>query len=240
MAKAAAFGALDGQPRADKPWLDGCPRIIFVGDEGDLFDKTISLEYIRDEVYLAVTSPKGKRHQWMFLTKQARRMRLFFEETVWERAPFDAQNLWAGISATNQKTFDARVARLEETQVFSKYVSLEPMHGPIVLGTALDSLDLVIVGGESANAGTYRDASIFHLEWAEDIVKECAEAKVPVFVKQLGSYPLLGGLRYISTDPKDQRGEDWSTWPEAIRVRQMREAMLGLAVTPPEQGELLG
>lgn len=81
--------------------------------------------------------------------------------------------------------------------------------------------DWVIVGGESG-----LKARTCNVEWVRSIVRQCAEAGVPCFVKQLGARPVRedglepkrdGPYGWIMTDPK---GGDWSEWPEDLRVRQ--------------------
>ena len=94
-------------------------------------------------------------------------------------------------------------------------------------------LDWVIVGGESG-----RKARQCHVEWVRDVVRQCREAGVPCFVKQLGacaSDPENGlagaGLHVpdeasplVSRRLKDEKGGDMAEWPTDIRVRQLPEA----------------
>lgn len=99
-------------------------------------------------------------------------------------------------------------------------------------------LDWIIVGGESGP-----NARSCHVSWVRAIVRQGAEAKAPVFVKQFGARPdfitpLAGGgqtiesmLRHGEYDPDpivldDRKGGDPSEWPEDLRVRQWpREVM---------------
>jgi len=73
-------------------------------------------------------------------------------------------------------------------------------------------LDWVIVGGESGAR-----ARTFDVHWAREIVKDCASANIPVFVKQLGARPIHGEDPYPISDRKGAVLDDWD--PE-IRVRQ--------------------
>ena len=77
-AERSAVGShLRGKPRPDKPWLDGLPRIIFLGDMGDVLSCDVPIDYLRDEVFGAIASTPGSRHVWMLLTKQPKRLTEF-------------------------------------------------------------------------------------------------------------------------------------------------------------------
>lgn len=145
-------------------------------------------------------------------------------------------NVWIGTSTENQDTANDRIQYLLETPAAIRFISAEPLLEEInmfaflstklrnealmVLGSQLPGLDWVIVGGESGPG-----ARPFHIEWARQIVEQCAEAGVACFVKQMGSnpfvntepgVPLLGALHL-----RDKKGGDMSEWPEDLRVRQM-------------------
>jgi protein gp37 len=86
---------------------------------------------------------------------------------------------------------------------------------------ALPSLDWVIVGGESGPG-----ARPFDIAWARSIVKQCADAKVACFVKQLGAVPvnaILGPVNPVNLRTvnaiKDRKGGDMAEWPADLRVR---------------------
>jgi protein gp37 len=119
-----------------------------------------------------------------------------------------------------------------------RFVSAEPLLGPIDFthikyaplqgGNAIDLNSLamndgfqhnviswVISGGESG-----RGARPFDTAWASSIVKQCQDATVPCFVKQLGAHVIQQGQRQIK---RDKKGGDMSEWPHELRVRQMPE-----------------
>ena len=73
-------------------------------------------------------------------------------------------------------------------------------------------LSWVIVGGESGNG-----ARLFDVNWALDIVKQCQDAGVPVFVKQLGRQPANG---LVKLHLASKKGNDMSEWPDGLRVRE--------------------
>ena len=70
-------------------------------------------------------------------------------------------------------------------------------------------LNWVIVGGESGP-----NARRLELDWIRDVINQCREANVPVFVKQLGS------VWAKENSAKHRRGADMSEWPEDLRIRE--------------------
>jgi protein gp37 len=106
----------------------------------------------------------------------------------WRFWPRELFNVWLGVSAENQKWADIRVPALLDTPAAVRYVSAEPLLGPIrmraslMVGAALDpkpGINWVIVGGESGPGHRPMD-----IAWLESIVSQCRDAGVPVFVKQ--------------------------------------------------------
>jgi hypothetical protein len=105
-----------------------------------------------------------------------------------------APNIWLGTSVEDQRAADERIPHLLATPAEVRFISAEPLLGPLdvrrfladVDGTMLDGprLDWVIVGGESGSRARPMD-----LAWARSLVRQCRAASVPVFVKQLGSKP---------------------------------------------------
>ncbi len=213
MADAAGWSDQTRKPRWTKSWLHDLPRLIFVGDMADNFSAAISFEYLHDEVIAAATSEKGQRHQWQWLTKQPRRMAKFSkwlssEGIVWPN------NLWVGTSVTTQSTLK-RIDHLHRVgdETTLHFVSVEPQWEYIELGRHLEKLDWVIQGGESDSM-----KHPFDLAWAESLQKECRKARVPYFLKQLGTHVVSDGQRVKLVD---KHGENWREWPEQLCVRQM-------------------
>lgn len=109
-------------------------------------------------------------------------------------------------------------------------VALEPMIGPVDLRFAawtgaeeygFMGLNHVIIGGESG-----RNARPCAIEWIADVVEQCQSAKVPCFVKQLGSNPYTEDVTQWEWFDAGMpirlsgKGEDMREWPECLRVRQ--------------------
>ncbi len=239
MAKAAAWSDLTGADRPDKPWLNGMPRIIFVGDMGDLFSEAVPFEFIHSEVIGAATSAKGQRHVWMLLTKQPQRMAEF---SVWLGGHgYWPENVWAGTSITSRLT-TWRIRHLLDTRARFRFLSVEPMVQDVDVGEALfvgeeggwewagavrQMVQLVIVGGESAQ-GSNRGRP-FDINWARRIIADCRRGGACPFVKQLGARPYDSNRRIsingpdshaVELDLHDSHGGDWSEWSRDLKVRE--------------------
>lgn len=167
---------------------------------------------------------------WQLLTKRIENVARLFPREVLERAI-------VGTTTENQEQADKRIPVLIDTPARQRFISAEPLLGPIDLdqcgATPCDGwpgVDWVIVGGESGNG-----ARPFGIAWARSIVQQCQAAGVAVFVKQLGANPagnvdrveVFGAqITHYSSEPIDlidKKGGDPSEWPEDLRVREFPE-----------------
>jgi protein gp37 len=208
MAAAARWSDLTGRGRPAKPWLDGLPRVIFLGDMADVMSRDVPFDYLRDEVFAAIASTAGRRHLWMLLTKQPRRLAEFARWHL-EAGGAWPHNLLCGASVTSQASA-SRIADLARVPGL-RFISAEPLWGPVNLGD-LSRVDLVITGGQSG-----KDARPCRLEWLRDVRGQCQSAGVSCFVKQLGANVHEDGRRLRL---RDSHGGAWSEWPGDLRVRQ--------------------
>ena len=213
MAEAAGWSDLSGKARKDKPWLDGMPRLIFVSDMSDALSNSVPFEYLRDEVIANVISKAGSRHCWLWLTKRPERMAKF---SAWllDQGMAWSENLWAGTSITTQATTSRMNSLLkvgDENTI--RFLSVEPQVESIDLRKWLPSLDWVIQGGESGPK-----VRPFDLAWATDMIGQCSQHRVPLFIKQLGSHVTQRGRRLVF---QDSHASDWTEWAEGLRVRQL-------------------
>lgn len=109
-------------------------------------------------------------------------------------------NAWIGTTAETQEYADERVKHLIEIPAPVRFLSVEPMLGPVSYREALarsravagrlhrDYIQWVIVGGESRRDGKTRDARIMQLEWVKRLGQECITDGIPFFFKQWGDY----------------------------------------------------
>lgn len=216
-------GGFDIQLRPDKlvqPLRWKKPRRIFVNSMSDLFHKDVPDEYIA-KVFAVMAA--AEHHTFQVLTKRPARMRSLLNDreflaSVWEwcveligesradalwdgseEVPWPLPNVWLGVSAEDQKWADIRIPVLLDTPAAVRFISAEPLLGPInlemlagsTLGwNALDdesiahpALDWVIVGGESGH-----NARPMHPAWATSLRDQCAHAEVPFLFKQWGEW----------------------------------------------------
>jgi protein gp37 len=224
IAAAARLSDLTGKPRPAgkdypaKPWLDGLPRLIFVSDMGDALSRAVPFDYLKAEFIDVFNSPAGRRHVWLWLTKQPRRMARFSAWLATQGVGWP-DNCCAGTSVTRRRT----LGRLDDLLHVGgpgtvRYVSVEPQREALDLSPWLLRLAWVIQGGES---GGKRKARPFDLAWADDLRGQCLRFGVPYFLKQLGRNPVEAGARLAL---RDDHGGDWCEWPERLRVRRMSMA----------------
>jgi hypothetical protein len=171
-------------------------------------------------------------------------------------------NVWEGVTVEDQERADERIPTLLSTPAAHRWVSAEPLLGPIDLekglrpdlnryhakedfvkngrwGSCIECfcgypgtvpreecsnthrydhqlpkcwVDTIIVGGESGP-----NARPCDVEWIRDIVRQCREAGVKCYVKQLGSNPTLIKPDWV----KSRAGSDPSEWPEDLQVREL-------------------
>jgi len=223
MEQSAGWSSLAGTERADKPWLDRLPRLVFVSDMSDSMSAAVPFEYLRDEIILNVRSERGGRHHWLWLTKRPDRMAklsrwLSVQGIEWP------DNLWAGTSVTSQVT-TGRTRHLLEVggERTIRFLSVEPQVEAVDLRRWLPEIDWLIQGGESG-----RSARPFDLAWAISLTEDCDRLGVPYFLKQLGSNVVGPGGR-LAFD--DGHAGDWTEWPADLRVRQM--PLIPEPVEPP-------
>lgn len=180
--------------RLDKPLHWRKPRRIFVCSMSDLFHEAFRLTEFSGVLSVVMACPQ---HTFLVLTKRAElmqaQMRWFYETQHDGVLP----NLWLGVTAENQQRADERIPVLLDTPAAVRFVSVEPMLGPVRLGCAPDEMgftwlfgpqmsggiDWVILGGETGPG-----ARPMQPEWALDVYRQCKAAGVPFFWKKAGSH----------------------------------------------------
>lgn len=179
----------------EKPLEWKKPSVIFVNSMSDLFHKDVPEEFI-----LAVfkTMNKAHWHQFQILTKRPERVLEMNKKLHW------ARNIWMGTSVENEDYMD-RIDFLRKTSAKIKFLSLEPLLGPLP-GINLKKIDWVIVGGESG-----WKARPMKLEWVLDIQEQCQLADVPFFFKQWGG-------KNKKLTGRTLNGRTWDEMPRAIQA----------------------
>lgn len=158
------------------------PGRVFVGSMTDMFHSETDPEFVQD---VLDTCRRHPEHVWIFLTKRphhAAEWRLDWPDNCWLGTS-------VGSAGRDYPSTTHRIELLRDVDVATKWVSFEPLLEPIG-EVALDHIDWVVVGGESAEAEHRREMD--H-EWARDILRQCREEDVPFYFKQSsGRYPETG------------------------------------------------
>ena len=187
------------------------PRRIFVNSMSDLFHEDIPLHFI-GSVYR--TMLEADHHQYQVLTKRASRMlSLLTPETPKEYALVSqihkAAHIWHGVSVENQHWAEQRIPRLARVQTAVRFLSCEPLLGPLDLTPWLDELQWVIVGGESG-----RGARRMQPAWARGIRDQCLATGVPFFFKQWGEHDEQGNRVGKKRAGAQLDGREWTDSPQ--------------------------
>jgi len=173
--------------RLEQPLHWRKPARIFVSSMGDLFHEDVPIPYI--EMVLDVMA-QANWHTFLVLTKRPLRMQTAIGTLILNPdtgRPFP--NVWLGVSVENQATADERIPNLFQTPAAKRFISAEPLLGPVDLKNAFafssdsSSLDWVIVGGESGPK-----ARPMHPDWARKVRDDCVAAGVAFFFKQVGEW----------------------------------------------------
>lgn len=165
------------------------PSLIFVNSMSDLFHEGVEVSFIQ-QVFDVMN--RAHWHQFQILTKRSERLLGLSPQLPW------APNIWQGVSIENAD-YRFRIDHLRQTGAQIKFLSLEPLIGP--LGALnLDGIDWAIVGGESGPGARPMAA-----DWARDIRSQCVAAKVAFFFKQWG-HIRNNPDRLDPTAIKDERG----------------------------------
>ena len=164
------------------------PQMIFVNSMSDLFHEEVPLEFIQ-KVFDTMT--KASWHTFQVLTKRSGRLLELDKELLWP------ENVWMGVSVENQN-YTFRIDNLRETHAVTKFLSLEPLLGPLA-DLNLSGIHWVIVGGESGPG-----ARPIQQSWVVSIRDQCQEANVSFFFKQWGG----------TNKKKSGRELDGRTWDE--------------------------
>lgn len=220
------------------------PRRIFVNSMSDLFHKDVPDEFI---ARVFVTMARCPQHTFQILTKRPARMRSLlsspeFVELVvsggmlapnsmrvtnkqlaerWiSNGRWPLRNVWLGTSVESQQWANIRIPALLGTPAAVRWLSCEPLLGPVNLGVAVPvgafdtrepMVRWVVVGGESG-----RGARPMHPDWARSLRDQCAFAEIPFLFKQTGSV-LARELGLAG------KGHEFDALPAEFQIREYPE-----------------
>lgn len=172
------------------------PQTIFVNSMSDLFHKDVPIEFVQ-KVFDVMR--RADWHRFQVLTKRSERLAELNAQLEW------APNIWMGVSVETE-TYTFRIDHLRETGAHVKFLSLEPLLGPLP-NMNLRGMDWVIVGGESGPGARAMDPA-----WVLDIRDQCLTAKVPFFFKQWGGVQKKKNGRLLE-------GRTWDEMPDIENVK---------------------
>jgi protein gp37 len=188
--------------RLKQPLLWRTPRRIFVNSMSDLFHKEVPASFV-DQVF--ETMEAAHWHTFQVLTKRSPVMVRYLRNRYGEGlAP---PHIWLGVSVENAKN-TVRLKHLQAAQASTKFVSFEPLLGPVGK-IDLQGIDWAIVGGESGPK-----ARRMAEEWVLEIRDRCKEARVAFFFKQWGGIRPKSGGRAL-------RGREWNQYPNVRGTQSM-------------------
>ena len=223
-------------------------RRVFCASMADVFEARDDLHEPRSRLFSLILATPNL--DWLLLTKRPENVEIIAPESWMDGFP---KNVWLGTTVEDQQRADERVPHLLAVPAAVRFLSVEPLLGPVDISPWLGvertercsgcedrgpgedpdcpghpggGIDWVIVGGESGPG-----ARSCEVAWIRDVVRQCREASVPVFVKQVGSSPRGGGdvgpdgiercERWSSfTRPANAKGGDPQEWPSDLRVRE--------------------
>jgi protein gp37 len=192
------------------------PQMVFVNSMSDLFHEKVPVEFILQAIDVM---QRAYWHTFQVLTKRSARLLELNPAINWPG------NVWMGVSVENSD-YRFRVEHLRQTNARTKFLSLEPLLGPLHR-LNLNGIGWVIVGGESGPGARPLDRN-----WVTDLRDQCQQARVPFFFKQ------WGGVRK-KTAGRELDGRTWDEMPSVVQAGIPRSWPKGrnpapLAVTAAE------
>lgn len=237
------LGAVECHPeRLELPLRWRKPRRVFVNSVSDLFHPDIPDEFIGD---VFAVMARASTHTFQILTKRPQRMASWIRGFAeWHRTmkvgddrfPWPLPNVWLGVSVENQRYADLRIPHLLETPAAVRFISAEPLLGPVTLAQSnvdyLQGWETVPEHSPECNGGAMcanlcpipmqvqtrrldwcivggesgHGARPMEAEWVRTLRDECVAASVPFFFKQWGG-------RTPKANGRELDGRVWDEYP---------------------------
>ena len=166
------------------------PRRVFVNSMSDLFHDAVPTSFI-EQVFAVMN--RVDWHQYQVLTKRSNRLLELSDKLPW------APHIWMGVSVENRR-FTHRIDHLRQSGALVKFLSLEPLLGPLE-NLDLNAIDWVIVGGESGPK-----ARPIETNWVTSIRDQCHHFGTAFFFKQWGGV-------FKSRSGRELEGRTWDEMP---------------------------
>lgn len=161
---------------------------VFCASLADVFDNEVDREWRDDLATLILNTP---HLYWLLTTKRIGNAGRMLGEMFMDGTP---DNVWLGVTITSQTEADRDIPKLLAVPAAVRFLSMEPLLGPVDIQSAINlmpwqigggdaGLHWVIVGGESGP-----NARPMHPDWARSLRDQCAAAGVPFLFKQWGEW----------------------------------------------------
>lgn len=212
---------------------------VFCASLADVFDEEVPVDWFQDFWGLIQETPNL---DWLLLTKRPENIHEFLYGDRNDRLMGGGDfmpNVWLGTTVENQQMADKRIPLLLEIPAAVRFLSCEPLLGEVDLEAAFsvcdssgepssprcnpdssNAISWVIIGGESGNK-----ARPFHLSWARSLIRQCQEAQVSVFMKQVGSNSVCDEYDSGAYWHIKGKGGDIEDFPEDMRVREFPQVL---------------
>lgn len=177
----------------------GRRRRVFCASLADVFDNEAPPEWRAELFDLIARTPDL---DWLLLTKRVGNVPRLLAAPDMPPGGLPP-NVWLGATVVNQAEYERDVGKLLAVPASVRFLSVEPMLGPLATGTELAALSWVIVGGESG-----RGARPIQAEWVQALQQQCGERDVPFFFKQWGGVTAAAGGCSLN-------GVELKAWPLA-------------------------
>lgn len=179
----------------------GHRRNVFCASMADVFELHPMIDESRARLWKLIEATPWLN--WLLLTKRP--------ENIMTLAPWGtsawADNIWVGTSVGLQKRADERIPKLLEVPAAVRFLSCEPLLGPLDLSPWVNQLQWVICGGESGSG--FRP---LNLDWARTLRQQCQDTNTPFFFKQHGGRTHNAGGRLLD-------GRTWDEMPTELPGR---------------------
>lgn len=155
-------------------------RRVFCASMADVFEARPELDLQRSRLWELIAATPWL--DWLLLTKRP--------ENIGAMVPWGASwpaNVWLGTTIENAEYATKRIPELIKHPAAIRFLSAEPLLGPIALSPWFGEIDWVIVGGESGTA-----ARPMQPPWARSLRDQCVQAGIPFFFKQWGTWGIAG------------------------------------------------
>jgi protein gp37 len=191
---------------------DGQRRRVFCASLADVFDNTVQLSWRADLFQLIYDTP---RLDWLLLTKRIGNAAAMIEQAIRlaglrAQRPWPWPHVWLGATVVTQAEADRDVPKLCEVPAAVRFLSVEPMQGPVRLARLnagrTSSLHWIICGGESGPHARPMDPT-----WCADLRADAERNNIAFFMKQgsQANWPTF---------------KDFSTFPRSLQIREFPDA----------------